>query len=130
MTNANIQSYVKNTEILVIKKCDSEVCQNSFLQCKFHVIFTLALSIFLPRYKLQLSFTFRLCWVVRCALLSSTFHPVHAEKSGSRTSILRFHVAETEDCHLQEPRVGACGYLSITIPYMEGKQEKAADITW
>jgi len=40
MTKANIQSYVKDTEILVIKKCNSEVCQNSFLQCKFHVIFT------------------------------------------------------------------------------------------
>lgn len=90
--------------------------------------FTLSLhrlcQFFCPRYKLQLSFTFRLCWVVRCALLSSTFHPVHAENSSSRTSILRFHVAETEDCHLQEPRDRRMWLLINYNPIYGGRGNK------
>jgi len=40
MTKSNIQSYVKDTEILVIKKCNSEVCYNSFLQRVSRYLYT------------------------------------------------------------------------------------------
>lgn len=128
MTKANIQSYVKDTKILVRKKRTSEVCQNLFLQCVSRYLYTGSVN-FCPR-KLQLSFTFRRCWIVRCALLSSLFHPVHAERNSRKTSILRFHVVETADCHLQEPRDKHVWLLINYNPLYGGEQEKSADISW